>query len=89
MTAFTKGPWVANKYSVFGPNTRVVAYARGLNSKGRTPEDEANARLIAAAPDLLSACKAVVEEDGFRGSFLMRKRIDAMKAAIAKAEPIP
>jgi hypothetical protein len=49
-------------------------------------ESKANARLIAAAPDLLAACKAVVEEDGFRGSALMRKRIDAMKEAIAKAE---
>ncbi len=46
----------------------------------------ANAMLIAAAPDLLAVCKAVAEEDGFRGSALMRKRIDAMKAAIAKAE---
>ena len=36
--------------------------------------------------ELLAACKAVVEEDGFRGSALMRKRVDDMKAAIAKAE---
>lgn len=35
---------------------------------------------------LLDACKAVVEEDGFRGSCIMRKRIDAMREAIEEAE---
>lgn len=41
---------------------------------------EANARLIAAAPDLLAACKGAVEDgDDYRAM----KRI---KAAIAKAE---
>lgn len=44
-----------------------------------------DAHLIAAAPDLLAACVAVVELDGFVGSALMRKRIEEMKAAIAKA----
>jgi hypothetical protein len=49
-------------------------------------EAGANARLIAAAPDLLSVLVEIVEEDGFRGSGLMRKRIAAAKAAIAKAK---
>jgi len=46
----------------------------------------ADADLIAAAPDLLAACIAVVETDGYVGSAIMRKRIVAMKEAIAKAK---
>jgi hypothetical protein len=44
---------------------------------------------LQAAGALLEACKAVVEEDGFRGSALMRRRIDQIKAAIALAEALP
>lgn len=42
-----------------------------------------------AAEGLLAACKSVVEQDGFCGSGIMRKRIDEMKAAIASAERRP
>ena len=77
------GPWTR-------PVHGVIADAKGITVADltwvTTEHDEANACLIAAAPDLLAACKAVVDEDGFRGSALMRKRIEAMRAAIAKAE---
>ena len=56
-----------------------------MTDKQKTKEYE-DLALIKAAPLLLAVCKAVVEEDRFRGSFLMRKRIVAMKAAIAVAE---
>jgi hypothetical protein len=45
------------------------------------PEDEANARLIAAAPDLLEACKAVMAGDAFDERYR-----DLCAAAIRKAE---
>jgi hypothetical protein len=55
------------------------------NKASRTPENEANARLIAAAPDLLEALKAAVP--------IMRRapggygaEIDDALAAVAKAE---
>lgn len=51
-----------------------------------TQSDRDAMTLLAAAPALLAACRAVVEEDGFHGSALMRKRIEQMKAAIQLAE---
>ena len=97
--AFTPGPWVPNKYRVYGPDTRVVAYARGLNNKERTPEDEANARLIAAAPELLDDAKKLVNEvSGMMGApelralvgntnfAVLQERWEKMRETIDKAE---
>ena len=56
-----------------------------MTAKQKTKESE-DLALTKAAPLLLAVCKAVVEEDGFHGSALMRKRIVAMRAAIAVAE---
>ena len=92
MSKHTPGPWATdpecNNEIVLGKDGIIVADCCIVDAEGiRTQEQvNANARLIAAAPDLLTACKAVVEEDGFRGSALMRKRVDAMRVAIAKAE---
>lgn len=49
----------------------------------REAQNEGNARLIAAAPDLLEAAKAMVEP---AGEIAYRERWMALKAAIAKAE---
>lgn len=48
-----------------------------------TDEDQANAHLIAAAPDLLAACKASLEEKQFHSHGTVKMLCDA----IAKAEP--
>lgn len=49
-------------------------------------ESEANARLIAAAPDLLAACKAALD---FLGSDAANPDIgDVIRAAIEKAEAV-
>lgn len=52
----TKGPWHYTNRLVFEPNGICIAeaFSRGC---AETPHPEANARLIAAAPDLLEACK--------------------------------
>ncbi|MEE3046621.1 MAG: hypothetical protein VX620_15335 [Pseudomonadota bacterium] len=52
------------------------------------PAREANARLIAAAPDLLNACKAVFDDVASidNDSCLSLEVGRALKAAIAKAE---
>ena len=99
----TPGPWVAGAPGAPGVTWKVRA------SNGRVfivgdalyhPENEANARLIAASPDLLAALKAIVrlhpEEKappaGFGtrcGSCLERwpcRSSEAARAAIAKAE---
>ena len=65
---FTPGPWIRFDYRVFaGPGALKGAGAISQicfcanNKATRTPEAEANARLIAAAPDLLAAARAMVD----------------------------
>ena len=71
----------------------IVADTAGhsCNRTGRQEDQEANARLIAASPDLLAAAKAALdrlcdpylgEDDGER----QRPEIAALEQAIAKAE---
>jgi hypothetical protein len=68
MSKHTPGPWIASKYAdsgrdiliTGGPNSDAVATARYFFSLSgpivsRDPEREANAQLIAAAPELLEA----------------------------------
>lgn len=75
-----------------------IAVVCDFNRYDRNAEQEANARLIAAAPELLAACKAaaVLGELGIastikvalrvheRGSF--DRLMDTLRGAIAKAE---
>lgn len=82
MSKLAPGPWSWNGefpiviedgegYYVVGPN-------------GIMPSGEANARLIAAAPELLALLKEFTwDEDGIPNCHPVRDRIDA---AIAKAE---
>jgi hypothetical protein len=88
MSKFTPGPWEAVGTSV---------YFRGLVRGGfdirGCPNSEANARLIAAAPDLLEALKEVVqhlkEDDAlFPALHPIGKCpvLEMAKAVIAKAE---
>ncbi len=66
----TKGPWVydihEHSFYIFGPDMAMIADGdpddvgiariRGVGRGADEHEQEANARLIAAAPDLLAAC---------------------------------
>jgi hypothetical protein len=89
--AHTPGPWDA-----FGPiihrNGRHIAHveATGIGDGERgTPEQRANARLIAAAPDLLAALKllltAELPADGLSRKIETGRRAMGL-AAIDKAE---
>ncbi len=55
----TPGPWTALKKNVWSvQNDELTEIATvGTTTSGMDAEKEANARLIAAAPDLLEACK--------------------------------
>ena len=87
MSGHTKGPWVAKGYDVRQVGARMVAYTGPSHTppeeypKGCRLQDEANARLIAAAPDLLEALETVISEVG--DSYLACK--DQVREAIAKA----
>lgn len=62
----TPGPWkVKSDYNVFGVGGRLVANSGGHSGSVRPEEiheeNKANARLIAAAPELLEAAKRAQE----------------------------
>lgn len=85
----TPGPWVAK--GIGGPNlcvtdgdSRYVVDRFVLGSRA-TEEHEANARLIAAAPDLLAALQAVMAGQIGGNVDHDAERFRAARAAIAKA----
>lgn len=66
----TPGPWGSDCFLVTASNGREVTHT-GLLGRRRSShdgqsgetEDKVNARLIAAAPDLLAACQAAIRYD--------------------------
>lgn len=91
MEKHTPGPWIAKRSGNCSPSFGVVIESGELLVGGaRLSECEANAHLIAAAPDLLSAlksCLSAIDQNAYlapRGSSLDEAFIKA-RAAIAKA----
>ncbi len=98
MSKHTPGPWEANGYHIRQrvTGTRSIAEV-AYTGPHHTPAheypkscrlvDEANARLIAAAPDLLEALEAIMGSDVFEwngsAAFWLQ---DKVRAAIAKAK---
>jgi hypothetical protein len=86
VSAHTPGPWVAelDESPLFvKPSSMsypVICDMVPRDADCFTQEDEANARLIAAAPDLLEALRPIAERGEISGSI-----IAAAKAAFAKA----
>ena len=92
---YTPAPWKAGSKSVSAPETDDRL---GLDVRiygGNRQDNAANARLIAAAPELLEACKLwikydLADENAFQ--LLMMNYANALnstKAAINKAEGAP
>lgn len=97
MSGHTKGPWqhghmMDGENVWIGPDCKAIPVAYVDRDPQRARDEwEANARLIAAAPDLLKACSdwiawlepgAEWREDAFDHEQAM---LDAMRAAIRKA----
>jgi hypothetical protein len=61
MSNFTRGPWVKNEYGELKePGGKDVGvWGLGISHVMRSPEAEANARLIESAPCLLAALQAI------------------------------
>lgn len=81
---FTPGPWIVESGGfVGGP----AGFGHVCQFWNKYEEDfqcaEANARLVAAAPDLLEACKAALSMPAPIDRHIVEQRL---KAAIAKAE---
>lgn len=96
MAQHTPAPWTAGKNWLAGGASKVTAsgktvayvpYIKGGNGFAISGTDETNARLIAAAPDLLKALKNYVAwlEPVEHGNVTMAELHEAAKAAIAKA----
>jgi hypothetical protein len=87
MSQHTPGPWVIDPNDnliVMAEDVRVVADCAHALAMGAM-EAESNARLIAAAPELLEALKAVEDWDDNEQDGLPRRLTASVKAAIAKA----
>lgn len=81
----TPAPWKpmgagisATMVSVTNKAGRRVAMRVAVCKDGDRETVQANARLIAAAPDLLAACEALIKTDD------LQKAIDLARAALAK-----
>lgn len=102
-TQHTPGPWKVDSGEIYGPSTllngekyadmiaRIPVECR--DGEIITREDEANARLIAAAPELLETLEQCVTVEGaacFRSIKDMARRLNAInwiaKEAISKAK---
>ena len=95
MTKHTPGPWALDDESIYAPDgegwKQVAEIPNWRTNPGEvlTPEDNANARLIAAAPDMLDALRKA--EKGLDKAFdghahgLVWDALCATRAAITKA----
>ena len=83
---FTPGPWEDRKDLSILSIRRRTANANVFNKRISWQEKKANARLIAAAPDMYEAILSVLHADacGFAG--MMDSALTKARAAIAKAD---
>ena len=93
MSKHTKGPWEARADWIVGFNgtLHIATIPRAFDGD----YSEANALLIAAAPDLLAACKAVMNNanhidcDAEKKRYIIgQKEFELIDAALAKAEGV-
>ena len=96
MSDYTPAPWTIDDTQKYYPKSCIrhrgviICHLPTLaDSRGAARlEDEANARLIAAAPELLEACKQLVMQlEYVAEDDLERAAIQDGLTAIAKAEP--
>ena len=94
MSAHTPGPWEPREsktsnylWEIVATSKRGITYVIARLAKPNQGEREANARLIAAAPDLLAALQALLPdaEANHCGGPDTAARLAQARAAIAKA----
>ena len=88
--AHTEGPWKVNREDVLADNKHETLIATVFEENARW---KANARLIAAAPDLLEACQGCLQdaEDALSGDWEpsddgWKSIIDHLTSVIGKAQ---
>lgn len=85
------GQWIRQEQAAPGTWPRLIAFASDDENREPKPlreESEANARIIAAAPDLLVALKALVDDcvGNFADCDYFGPNLERAAQAIAKAE---
>ncbi len=92
MSKHTPGPWSSQdrEKQVSVPLRSVdcerIGFSVGFVSGHLQQEAAANARLIAAAPDLLEVLKTICDEQDTRQGYASVEAYDKARAAIKKAE---
>jgi hypothetical protein len=81
----TPGPWAATNDRVYADGVPICALSWGTGSVPGS-ESHANARLIAAAPELLDRLKRLVGIDWSKGGLAHDDALMQARAAIAAAE---
>ncbi len=84
---YTPGPWKSEENRVFQVEHSTFRVAICTSNIAEYSEEVANAKLIAAAPDLLEACKITLEikklmDESGGATF----EVEGLEQAIAKAE---
>lgn len=89
----TPGPWYTNTKGDNRYQSEIAREGDGKTVAITYTSNDADAHLIAAAPDLLAACKALMLAEGMQSGKrdgvtmgLISSAIDAARAAIAKAQ---
>ena len=95
-TKHTPGPWghyqrdgSAHLRFISGPSPRAIAIAtiESIPEKYQDAESiEANAHLIAAAPDMLEALESILDGVDCQPGYIRERGIEIARAAIAKAK---
>lgn len=85
--SFTPGPWETLKFSQHELQTdfAMVKVGKRVHMIGYSDEDKANARLIAAAPDLLEALQEVIAAADGKGWEQLSPSLENQRRAVAKA----
>lgn len=89
MSKHTPGPWrlgSSARIIMAGMGRRIASVPMYGGNESETDENAANALLIAAAPDLLLACKAALAKLNHAPLDKISVAADMLRAAIAKAE---
>lgn len=84
---FINGPWHVQATPLLSDRNLPCVVAQVVEGHGVMSDERLpNARLIAAAPDLLAACKLAKDRFDKLGMDWLGKNPDPLEAAIAKAE---
>lgn len=85
-TQHTQGPWIiTNGRCIYGSGDFIKPFVASVEDDHNDAETAANARLIAAAPDLLAALQAIVIGNVYGNPTQWNLAIDRGIAAINKA----